>query len=543
MGFTFKLFQILDLARAALLNGVILSWEPGLGKTIAAFAWAKIKGAKRVLLVVPANLHRHFRIQGRENFGFHVTHLSHRRQLRSFGLDKPLDRSLPTRFFITSYQELGFNNTRDGSPSLAQCIAKLMAKGAGFDCVIIDEGTKLQSTETYISIGVRILYPKFRMVLTGTPVKNRLESFFWLGWWAAGGMPLWPYAGTAAARSVFARDHLMSMKPEEGGRSVPTARITNLHHLWTIIAPIIIRRRKSQCGEDIPPKTVQVIRLQPGTQQKAVYQNHLFFPPVTSQKGNAVKGFGRVAMQLNILRQAALCPHTDKIGRVHSRATGPKQTDTDFNPKLAACLSLIARLIAKGEQVLIGSPFRAFSHSLQDRLTSAGVSCLLLDGQTRPRERGELAQGFKDGKIAVLIAGIGSMAEGNDFPNCHHVILPSLSWAYDENEQFPDRIWRLNSTGPVTVYKLVLAGTIDERLHELFEEKRESAQLAVDGLLTGDHFEETDLSMLLKHAVRAFDRNASTIDESLMQLQWHSQLRDRLGRAESKFRLSARSRI
>ena len=67
--FRFKRFQIEDLARAALHDGCIISWEPGLGKTLAALAYAIIKEAKRVLLVVPGGLHRQFRETALAMFG------------------------------------------------------------------------------------------------------------------------------------------------------------------------------------------------------------------------------------------------------------------------------------------------------------------------------------------------------------------------------------------------------------------------------------------------------------------------------------------
>src|SRR5208282_5763708 len=147
---------------------------------------------------------------------------------------------------------------------------------------------------------------------------------------------------------------------------------------------------------------------------------------------------------------------------------------------LSAALALIADLLKKGEQVLIGSPLRAFSDALQYRLREARVRSILLDGRYRPDERGELADGFKTRKYSVLVAGLDAMGEGHNFDNCAHLILPSLSWAMDVNDQFIHRIWRLTSTRPVTIYTLLIAGSIDERLYESFAEKSTSAQLAID---------------------------------------------------------------
>jgi SNF2 family DNA or RNA helicase len=78
------------------------------------------------------------------------------------------------------------------------------------------------------------------------------------------------------------------------------------------------------------------------------------------------------------------------------------------------------------------------------------------------------------------------MGEGYNFDNCANLIIPSLSWAMDVNEQFIHRIWRLTSTRPVTIYTLVIANSIDERLNESFSEKSTSAQHAIDHQLYDD---------------------------------------------------------
>lgn len=536
MKFRFKKFQFIDLARAALIDGLVLTWEPGMGKTLFGIVWPIIKRAQRVLLVVPGQLHRNFRKEA-HRWNIHITSLTHRRQLTGFGIHKPLlTQPHPTkfpRFFITTFHELGYNNTSRGQPSMSLRIANLMKLGAGFDCVVVDEGTHLQGgDETHIAKGVLDLDPPMRLVLTGTPAKNRLESFHYLAWWAA--RDRWPYQRTRKDQREFARAHLMTVRTK--GQTERTARLTNVHHLWRITAPIVIRRRKLDCGEDVPPKIVKDITLQPGGIQHEVYLNHLLYPPLVSQAGNPTNGFGRVAMQLGYLRQAALAPHTPALGNVFSAAKGLKRSGSDFNPKMATCLSLIAKTIRSGRQIIVGSPFRAFSHSLHARLREAKVSSLLLDGQTPPVERGDLAEEFKNGRYAVLVVGIAAMGEGFDFDNCSHLVLPALSWAYDENEQFVNRVWRITSPRPVHIYTLSIAGTIDERLAQLYAEKSASAQLAFDYRLIDQHTEDVDLAELLKHSIKSFNREAATLDEIAMEQRWKTRLRTQLTKAEIAYR-------
>ena len=554
----FRPFQLEQIARAALVDGLIGDWEPGLGKMIFALAWPLIKQARRCLIVAPGQLHHQFQEEALEKFGIHLTPLNHHDQLRKFSLHKPPPPKARTRFFITTYHQLGYNNTENGTlPPLAHHIATLTSehKDAGFDCVVIDEGTRLQADEAYIANGVRLLKPKYRLVLTGTPIKNRLESIFWLLWWVAGAsktvsasLARFPYPGTPKARELFADHHLMQVHSIAPGAKINkngsakhqtarTARITNVHELWEILTPLVIRMRKTDCGEDIPKKILKPIILRPGTAQAKVYRQHLLNPPVFSKKGFPIRGFGQAAMQLNLLRQAALCPHAAALARVTSAGLGMKRSWTDFTPKMGAILAEIANLLHKGEQCIVGSPFREFSDSLQYRLREAGVKSLLLDGRQSPPRRGELADDFKTGKYSVLIAGLDAMGEGYNFDNCAHLFLPSLSWAMDVNEQFIHRVWRLTSTRPVTIYTLLIEGSIDERLYESFAEKSTSAQLAIDHRLFDEPVEEINLAQLLKKAVRCFNPDAPTIDEKAMEEQWYTSLRQRLTEAEARFRL------
>ena len=287
------------------------------------------------------------------------------------------------------------------------------------------------------------------------------------------------------------------------------------------------------------PKIIKPIVVQPGTAQLEVYKLYINNPPYAGRANprRALELRNRIGMQLNILRQAALCPESENLAQVILGAgvEGMRKSWTDANPKQAAVLALIADLVARGEQVIVGSPFRCFSQHLTGRPRQAFVRCVMLDGTVSPERRGEMAADFKAGRYSVLVAGQNAMGEGNSFECAAHLILPSLSWAFDENAQFLDRIWRLNSPKPVTIYTMTTAGTIDEKMDALFGEKGDSSQLALDGRLVEEAIEEVDLAALLAGAVRDFKPFASTVDEQDIEAAWPA-LRHRLTLAERRFR-------
>jgi superfamily II DNA or RNA helicase len=585
-----KPFQIEDLARAALQDGAIIAWEPGMGKSLAAIAWPLVKKARRTLVVAPGSLHYQMMASAAKFFKISLRQVKDKEDFFRLKLDSPPPANGPPRFYLTSYQALGLNEADEWSETFGHkgqprpnkllvkrrkawcklhrvrydanagdsigsthngitCVweptmARIAQTHGSFDCVVVDEGTRLQATESRIGASVRTLEPRYRLVLTGTPIKNRLESIFWLCAWAAGHTGRWPYESTDAAKERFADTFLQKerflTKEEEAAkksasRSITkrSARICSIHRLWKTLAPVIIRRRKADCGEEIAQKTVTPILVKPGTAQLAVYQYHLQNAPLAGKKPGAKIAHRRtqVGMQITNLRLAALCPNAENLSLAKTGVKGAKRSWTEWTPKLFTTLQIIRECLASGKQVIVGSPFRDFSQTLQAKLIESEVASVLLDGDTSPEQRGLLADEFKQGKHAVLIAGLKAMGEGHSFENCAHLILPGLSYAYDENEQFIHRIWRLTSPGPVNIYPIVMEGSIDQNLHEIFTEKGDASNLAIDGRLFTEPTADIDMEWLIKEAMRIFKADVKTEDEEILMAQWEVTLARQLRHA------------
>jgi hypothetical protein len=326
-------FQLEDIPRLAILDGAICGWEQGLGKSIAAIALALIKRARRILLIAPDDLHQQHKESAAKFFHVHLTTLERIEQLGPMGLYRPHPDEAPSRFFITSFHNLGYNNadewpaemqldglarshdarmrarlydleqlvpahvaarlrgekhldanewfkgigaerTYDNGQTI-RCVwkptlARMLAQHDSFDMVLVDEGTIMQADNSHLGNGVRMLNPRYRYVFTGTPIKNRVDSAFSLMKWVCGNQPgptaRFPYEGNAEAREHFANHYLQHdeflTREEEAERAhyfkhgksrrikieKRTARLCNVHRFWKITAPIILRRRKDDCG-------------------------------------------------------------------------------------------------------------------------------------------------------------------------------------------------------------------------------------------------------------------------------------------------------
>jgi SNF2-related domain/Helicase conserved C-terminal domain len=438
------------------------------------------------------------------------------------------------------------------SPSLADLVRHQ------FECVIIDEAVRIKAEDSIIGVGVRSLDPKYRLVLTGTPIKNRLPDIFFLAAWACDALDAanarWPYHGNkpgeierfAEEFLVMARDLTKERKEAEarGGRFVPpsednrrkqrrgkpTAEVCNVHRLWKLLAPVVLRRLKKDFGEDIVPKVKRPIYVPMGTEQAKVYAYHL--------QANYIdkNGMPAIGAQLQALRNCAAAPHTDLLeDKGDYEVDGVKQpwkSGKDYIPKLHACLEIVEEVLRRREQVVIFSPFHEPLDTMSKYLKQAGVPHDVLDGRMTAQARGRLAMEFKKGLPSakpVLLAGMKACSEGNSWDKANNVILFSFDWALDLFLQAIDRVHRLNSKKPVNIYPIICRNTIDRKLESLLDEKDDSSELVLDGQLMNETIEEVSLATLLKIAHAEFTADKA-MDEDLCIEQWPV-LRDRLSEA------------
>lgn len=612
-----KPFQLDHYARAALVNGLILAHEQGTGKSFAGFCIPYLWRAKRVLLAAPVDLHTQLRETAATYFGIPLPTIKDMDDVRRHRIDQPaapLRKGQLPKYYLVGYEALtrngadewepevngkgrivmrqrerqrqievrtlakeymlsrllgrkpdfseymrGVGAERHGitcvwKPSLARELKQLEGLGAGFDCIVLDEATAIQG-DSKTSRGITLLNPEYRLLMTGTPAKNRMESIFTLAWWAAGGhsgpTARWPYGPDG--KETFAKQHLeidryLTREEDKAAREnkrrssvriqKTTARVCNVQRLWRLLAPVVLRCRKNDCGESIPPKTVRPIECPMGTAQAAVYAEHLHHRPTApaNQPHHHVSGLTAIGMQLTNLRMAALCPDSPSLADVISNAhPGLRRSWTPWTPKLAAVLGLISDLLDNGEQVMVGSPFSHFNETLLRLLLEARVDTLLLDGNTSPENRGLLAAAFKRGQSSTLIASYEAMGRGHSFENCAHLIAVGYPWAYDVFAQFIDRIWRLNSPRPVTIYPIITSGSIDERMKDLFSDKADTAQLMLDGRLFPETVDDIDPELLLAAAFDTFKSSGPHTEETLLEASWPA-MRKRLGWSQERFR-------
>jgi hypothetical protein len=318
-----------------------------------------------------------------------------------------------------------------------------------FHTVVFDESQALKnpaSQTARVAVGLR---GRFCLALSGTPVENRSEELWSL---FRGLVP-----GLLGSLQWF-RDALA--RPADLGDPEARARLAAL------VAPFLLRRTKAEVAQDLPARTEQLRRIALTSGERRLYDAARLAAMQLREEDPRQARFA-VLKALTRLRQLACDPRlVDPSTRVRSS-------------KLAALRELVDGLVQQGEQVLVFSQFT----SLLDR--AGGVldhhRLLRLDGRTPAGTRARRVSAFQQGDADVFLISRKAGGTGLNLTAATIVIHLDPWWNPAAEDQATDRAHRIGQHRPVTVYRLIAEGTVEEGVLEMQAAKRE----LVEGLLSG----------------------------------------------------------
>jgi superfamily II DNA or RNA helicase len=339
--------------------------------------------------------------------------------------------------------------------------------------VIFDEAQFIKNHTGKTHQCARRLDSGFKLAITGTPMENNLMELWSLLSVTAPGLFPSPVAFTDYFR-----------KPIES-HSTPE----RLGVLRRRIKPVMLRRTKDQVAIDLPPKQEQALVLDLSSRHRKIYDTRLARErqKVLGLLGDWEKNRFQVFRSLSLLRQLSL--HAALVDESHH---GVSSSKVDY------LTEQLPELVAEGHNALVFSQFTRFLHILTAHLDKVGIAYSYLDGSMNAAERADAVRRFTSGETKVFLISLKAGGFGLNLTEADYCFVCDPWWNPAAEAQAVDRAHRIGQTRPVNVYRLVSAGTIEERVVALQDRKRALFDAVVDdGELFGTTISADDIRAMI----------------------------------------------
>lgn len=440
----------------------ILADEVGLGKTIeAALVLSELRArglAGRVLVVTPAGLVEQWREELERKFALPTVALEGGRWERSD------DAPVVVASLAAARREP----------------AKSALVDAPWDLIVMDEAHRLRNPRSASGRLARELTSRYLLLLTATPVENRLSDLYQLISLVAPGL-----LGTPAEfRRIY-------------GADAPTVAATSVPELRRTVSQVTVRHRRSEVALRLPHRLAQTVVVPPSAAEQHWY----------AQIAARIRELGRdasAARRLTLRSLARSAGSSPMAAGPTLRSLGwdelAEQAATIPSPaKFDALVEHLRPHLAAGEKVLVFTAFRQTLAALRTHLSRAGIDAAVYHGSLNRAGKEAAIAAFR-GDAPVLLS-TESAGEGRNMQFCHVMINIDLPWNPMQIEQRVGRLHRVGQEHDVQVTNLVAMGTIEERILSVLEAKINLFELVVG-----------ELDMILGRVDDDFDFETSVFD-------------------------------
>lgn len=450
------------LSIAELGFGGILADEMGLGKSLQTIVYIKHRlkedPNRKFLIVVPTSLVYNWENEWKK-FAPHITY-----QVIHDTKEKRLEKLHMlehTNVLITSYGSI--RNDIDHYQKMI------------FDTCFLDEAQNIKNAASETSQCVKQIHALTKFALTGTPIENSLLEL-----WSIFDYLMPGYLGSLPQ---FKRNYqIKSLEEQE--------KLTTLKEL---IAPFILRRKKSDVLKDLPPKIENSVYVELNDLQKQLYVKELEEAKKEIDQIIETDGFSKnqffILSLLTKLRQLCIDPRL-------------VYEDMPSGSKIETIGDLIPQMMENGHKILLFSQFPSALKLLAKELDKRKIKYAYLDGATKSKERMELVNAFNQNDQTVFLISLKAGGTGLNLTSADIVIHLDPWWNPQVENQATDRSHRIGQKNVVEVMKVIARGTIEEKIMELQKKKQKLSDEVIDQNRQDDillsKLTEEDLMALLK---------------------------------------------
>lgn len=351
--------------------------------------------------------------------------------------------------------------------------------------VVVDEGQKIRNPDADITITCKRLRTSNRILLSGTPIQNDLRELWSLFDFV--------FPGRLGTLPVFLAEFADPIK--RGGYSNASPMQVQLAYrcalvLRDLINPYLLRRQKKDIEEitRMPGKTENVLFCKLSTRQRRMYEAYLQSDEVKNIIRGSKQCFGPIIMLRKICNHPDLVCGSDQAayesflrnGFVNENDIGDTSSDDDSSIieveeenliERSGKLEILAKILPlwkkQGHRVLIFSQWKKMLNIIQHFMNLQGYKYERLDGNTNVGSRQNLVDKFNsDDSIFAMLLTTKTGGVGLNLTGANRIVLYDPDWNPQSDAQARERAFRFGQTKAVTVYRLITAGTIEEKIYQ-----------------------------------------------------------------------------
>jgi len=433
-------YQMDGVAFAVGAGRAILADDMGLGKTIQGIAsaelLARLAGIQRVLVICPASVKGQWRDEIQRFTDRSAEIVIGNREERSQLYEEG------AFFTICNYEQV----LRD-----LTCVEQVP-----WDLIILDEGQRIKNWESKTSQVIRSLRSPFALVLSGTPLENRLDELY----------TVVKFVDERCLGPAFRFFH-KHRQVDEKGRVLGFQRLDELREQ---LKPILLRRTRQEILQELPERTTSVIRIRPTEEQVEMHDGFMQTVAQITNKPYLTE------MDLLRLQKALL------MCRLSANGTGLVDKEGEnYSSKLSQLTELLEGLAEQPDRkIVLFSEWKRMLDYIEPILERLNMPFVRLDGSVSQKRRPALVKRFQTAADCRVILMTNAGSTGLNLQSANTIVNVDLPWNPAILEQRIARAHRMGQKSPVHVYLLVTEETLEERLLDTIASKAELAAAALD---------------------------------------------------------------
>lgn len=433
-------YQLDGIAFAVGAGRAILADDMGLGKTIQGIGVAELlsreAGISKALVVCPASLKSHWRQE--------IKQFSNRSCQLVLGTaaERAAQYDSPSFFTICNYEQV----LRD-----INTIERVK-----WDLIVLDEGQRIKNWEAKTSQTIKALKSPFALVLSGTPLENRLEDLY----------SIVEFIDDRRLGPAF-RFHNRHRVVDQKGKVLG---YKNLDELRNNLKPVLLRRTRKLVMKELPPRTTEIRRIPPTDEQLAIHNSQRkIIKTIISKRYISEMDLLRLQKALLICRMAANSTFlVDKV-------------PPGYSTKMSEIENLLDQLLAEEDRkIVLFSEWTTMLNLIEPLFERRKVKYVRLDGSVPQKKRQGLIHQFNKEPECKLFIATNAGSVGLNLQPANTVINVDLPWNPAVLEQRISRVHRMGQKRPVQVFLLITEDTIEENLLGTLSAKHELALAALD---------------------------------------------------------------